>query len=762
MVKRIFAALLTLAMLLSVCSVEVFAVEMETTEITGLGVALGGQKAVVYDSNLTTAFFEAIAKPGAIVEIELTGVNAKDAGVTGGSIGFQETSGWKTGEGVGFTMTEGENTVFTVDGNTLYSKLDGETYKQGKVQLYINTWGNVTDKDTTYSSKVTVKVPKVDIPLGTAVKVGKNEYTGGWNWQTSWDLTSKVTEAAEAAGISNVENIASLVIEFEITGALDGDYNAVDNAVTDLRFQAHTNINYGWSPDSASVKATDGKVKVTFENPAEKVAAKKEAGAIEHLQFQIVVSADQTAFEKEFSFYADNLTITVSSDAACAHDGEFTYVPNEDGTHQKVCSKCEEVVDEAEDCTFDDDGTVTYEKSEDGHTKVTTKTCTVCEGETVEKGKETAHDYKEVVTYKVTESGHIKTTTKTCSVCEYETVETGEETAHEYDETTGECVCGKEKPDCTHSTTEAVEVATNDKTHNVVCTDECGEIIGTEAHTYKDGVCTECGHKCTHASATEETVKSYKDNEDGTHTLTTTVTSTCADCETVTEKTTETVEKHTFKDGKCVCEADEPEITVEVEQKEGAPAASVNTSAVEALKKEFGADASEDVEVSLVVEDATATVPAADKALVELDTTYTVGQYLNIELLVNEAPKTEVSTKVTITIAIPESLLAENRTFSIVHVHDGLVSVLQDEDSDPLTITFSTSKFSTFAIVHRDAPAKEKETTVGRTPDMPNTRFGAYIVDMGPYHGVIYGGRIISMPHTYNAAGVCTSCGHER
>ena len=754
MVKRIFAALLTLAMLLSVCSVEVFAADDGFKEIYNSGT-------VALEMGEAYKWLDFSANYASSINVSelLTALNTEDA---------QLVVTWKA-EGSG-NLKICPNGIG--DKGKCFEHGFGASESEQSHTFIVSDI--ITDEITSLvhnSSLLTITSIVVKVPTSKFVPVDPEvpaNYTETYKWNPKTAVTVSGWTDSENISFTDFTNFYAKLKEAD---RLEIGVDAA-SSMNWFGLQCNTGDSYPVYSVSTATGGGNGTViskEVKYNETHHTLVVE---GEILQALLEAVAELNPYKFIMSGAGTLQGIYLYKKDADACAHDGDFTYVPNEDGTHQKICAICEEVVDDAEDCNK-------VSKSEYAIVNTSGEFVEDVDSEDIDPSDhwvllecedcgQTFYDYDphvfgdDVITYETTETGHIKVTTKTCTLCGAVIVEKGEETAHEYDETTGECVCGKEKPECTHATTEAVEVATNDKTHNVVCTDECGEIIGTEAHTYKDGVCTECGHKCTHASATEETVKSYKDNEDGTHTLTTTVTSTCADCETVTEKTTETVEKHTFKDGKCVCEADEPEITVEVEQKEGAPAASVNTAAVEALKKEFGADASEDVEVSLVVEDATATVPAADKALVELDTTYTVGQYLNIELLVNEAPKTEVSTKVTITIAIPESLLAENRTFSIVHVHDGLVSVLQDEDSDPLTITFSTSKFSTFAIVHRDAPAKEKETTVGRTPDMPNTRFGAYIVDMGPYHGVIYAGRIISMPHTYNAAGVCTSCGHER
>ena len=58
---------------------------------------------------------------------------------------------------------------------------------------------------------------------------------------------------------------------------------------------------------------------------------------------------------------------------------------------------------------------------------------------------------------------------------------------------------------------------------------------------------------------------------------------------------------------------------------------------------------------------------------------------------------TEIDEKVRITITIPEEHRGKDK-YSIIHIHNGVSTILKDIDSNPNTITFETDKFSTFAI----------------------------------------------------------------
>ena len=58
---------------------------------------------------------------------------------------------------------------------------------------------------------------------------------------------------------------------------------------------------------------------------------------------------------------------------------------------------------------------------------------------------------------------------------------------------------------------------------------------------------------------------------------------------------------------------------------------------------------------------------------------------------------TEIDQKVRITITIPEEHRGKDK-YSIIHIHNGVSTILEDIDTNPNTITFETDRFSTFAI----------------------------------------------------------------
>lgn len=130
-----------------------------------------------------------------------------------------------------------------------------------------------------------------------------------------------------------------------------------------------------------------------------------------------------------------------------------------------------------------------------------------------------------------------------------------------------------------------------------------------------------------------------------------------------------------------------------------------------------------DIKIILDVKDATGIVSNEDQALInaaldDLTTTedpdtenkFTVGQHLDIGLFKviggNRSAISETAQKITITIAVPESLKSADggrtRTFAVIRVHNGQVQLLEDLDSNEDTITIATDRFSTYTIVYRD------------------------------------------------------------
>jgi len=136
------------------------------------------------------------------------------------------------------------------------------------------------------------------------------------------------------------------------------------------------------------------------------------------------------------------------------------------------------------------------------------------------------------------------------------------------------------------------------------------------------------------------------------------------------------------------------------------------------------------VNVWLDIQDMSATVPQADKDLVQsASNDFTVGMYLDISLFKkvggNAATKiTETNGTVKASILIPESLWKAGRTFEIIRVHDGVPTVITGTyDENTHVFTFETDKFSTYALAYNDS-ANSTQSSAPRTGD--NNHLGVW------------------------------------
>lgn len=96
-----------------------------------------------------------------------------------------------------------------------------------------------------------------------------------------------------------------------------------------------------------------------------------------------------------------------------------------------------------------------------------------------------------------------------------------------------------------------------------------------------------------------------------------------------------------------------------------------------------------------------------DKILSVLKENEAVAQYLNLQVLVKaDGDKigeiNELNQAITFTVAIPEALKAEGRSFFVVRLHDGLAEKLDTVMNADGTLSFATDKFSTYALAYAD------------------------------------------------------------
>ena len=139
------------------------------------------------------------------------------------------------------------------------------------------------------------------------------------------------------------------------------------------------------------------------------------------------------------------------------------------------------------------------------------------------------------------------------------------------------------------------------------------------------------------------------------------------------------------------------------------------------LKAVFGDDyadlvaAGYKLDVVMTVKDETA-VSAEDKALVEgaLADNMHLGFLLDVSLVMTKDGVSTVVTSsskpVSFVIGVPDSIIADGRTYSVIRVHDGAaMNIGGTYDAANKTLTVSSDKYSTFAVVYDEAPAPKPE-----------------------------------------------------
>lgn len=146
------------------------------------------------------------------------------------------------------------------------------------------------------------------------------------------------------------------------------------------------------------------------------------------------------------------------------------------------------------------------------------------------------------------------------------------------------------------------------------------------------------------------------------------------------------------------------------------------------LKAVFGDDyaalveAGYKLDVVMTVKDETA-VSAEDKALVEgaLSGDMHIGLLIDVSLVMTKDGVSTVvensSKPVSFAIGVPDSIIADGRTYSVIRVHDGAAEDIGGTyDAANKTITVASDKYSTYAVVYKDAPAPQPEPTVTYYP----------------------------------------------
>ena len=340
--------------------------------------------------------------------------------------------------------------------------------------------------------------------------------------------------------------------------------------------------------------------------------------------------------------------------------------------------------------------------------------CTVC------------HYKKDTEAHNFTEHSDEICRWQECGECHYITGRQDHVYTQEYDDTNHwfECTtCHVVKGEAAHTLLQK----NNDDRHWLECA--CGYIKDDEAHDWDVGVIT------TPPTCTEKGVKTY----------------TCTDCGaektealdakghnlTLVPELPATEDKEGKKehyhcddcgkdfedeDGKKEVTADDLRIGKlerEVRSGENAPKTKLATSTNELIaatltaEEEALIELGTDIKILLTVEDAADKTSEEDKTAVEEAigglSGYKLEQYLDINLLKiiggKEEAIHETNAPLTITFELPAELRGSRRIFSVIRVHGGETTVLNDLDKNANTVTIETDRFSTYALTFTEKPA---------------------------------------------------------
>ncbi len=119
----------------------------------------------------------------------------------------------------------------------------------------------------------------------------------------------------------------------------------------------------------------------------------------------------------------------------------------------------------------------------------------------------------------------------------------------------------------------------------------------------------------------------------------------------------------------------------------------------------------------------------------------TLAKYFDVSFLVDMNGETKYVKKINkpmqIVMNVPEELLGNGNEVVVVRLHDGEVSVLEDEDSVDETITFETDRFSTYAFATRKSAKAETVTEPSGEVSVPtDTGAKADAAEGSAQHGI--------------------------
>lgn len=101
-------------------------------------------------------------------------------------------------------------------------------------------------------------------------------------------------------------------------------------------------------------------------------------------------------------------------------------------------------------------------------------------------------------------------------------------------------------------------------------------------------------------------------------------------------------------------------------------------------------------------------------------------QYLDVSIVLMAGDEelgtlNKLKEEITITVAIPDELKAEGRTYKVIRNHNGVVEVLDTVVNEDGTISFKTDKFSTYALAYADNEVTNTNTNTNQSNKTPST-----------------------------------------
>lgn len=112
--------------------------------------------------------------------------------------------------------------------------------------------------------------------------------------------------------------------------------------------------------------------------------------------------------------------------------------------------------------------------------------------------------------------------------------------------------------------------------------------------------------------------------------------------------------------------------------------------------------------------------------VVDNRSTAKVAQYLDIDIILESQKEGksenlgeiyQLDTPISFTVAVPEELKKEDRTFYVVRIHNGVSTILETAKNENGTISFETNLFSTYALIYDDKVESIPPTDI--EPELP-------------------------------------------